>query len=88
MHIKSIDEDVKFPCDQCDYKATDKGNLLIHKNQDMKVSSFLATNVITRQQGRVIYYCILNTYMKVSSFLVTNVTTGQQGNVTTYFTYT
>ena len=29
-HIKSHHEGVKYPCDQCDYKATQKGSLLSH----------------------------------------------------------
>ena len=29
-HIKSRHEGVKFPCDQCDYKATQKRILLTH----------------------------------------------------------
>ena len=29
-HIKSIHEGVKFPCEQCDYKATQKGHLMKH----------------------------------------------------------
>ena len=29
-HIKSIHKGVKFPCDQCDYKATRTGPLLEH----------------------------------------------------------
>ena len=29
-HKKSIHEGVKYPCDQCDYKATEKGQLLKH----------------------------------------------------------
>ena len=28
--IKSMHEGVKFPCEQCDYKATQKGKLVIH----------------------------------------------------------
>ena len=28
--MKSIPEDFKYPCDQCDYKATKKGTLLKH----------------------------------------------------------
>ena len=30
-HIKAIHDGVKFPCDQCDYKATWKQHLLKHK---------------------------------------------------------
>ena len=30
QHIKYQHENVKFPCDQCDYKAKDKGYLLKH----------------------------------------------------------
>ena len=29
-HTSSIHKGVKFSCDQCDYKATQKGNLLSH----------------------------------------------------------
>ncbi|MCP4055403.1 MAG: hypothetical protein GY739_20655, partial [Mesoflavibacter sp.] len=29
-HIKSIHEEVKFPCEQCNFKATQKGHLLTH----------------------------------------------------------
>ena len=30
IHFKSKHEGVKYPCYQCDYKATQKGNLLTH----------------------------------------------------------
>ena len=30
VHIKSIHEGVKFPCIQCDYKVTQKGDLMLH----------------------------------------------------------
>ena len=30
-HIESIHEGVRFPCDQCDYKATQKTNLKKHR---------------------------------------------------------
>ena len=26
-HVESIHEGVRYPCDQCNYKATEKGNL-------------------------------------------------------------
>ena len=29
-HIGDIVQHIKFPCEQCDYKATFKGNLLTH----------------------------------------------------------
>ena len=29
-HVKSIHEGVKYPCDQCVYKATSKGDLRTH----------------------------------------------------------
>ena len=29
-HIKSIHEGIKYPCDQCDFKATHKGTLKSH----------------------------------------------------------
>ena len=29
-HIRSKHEGIRYPCDQCDYKATDKGNLMKH----------------------------------------------------------
>ena len=29
-HLKSKHQGVKYPCDQCDYKATQKGDLLRH----------------------------------------------------------
>ena len=31
QHIKSKHEGVRYPCDQCDYVATGKGHLKIHK---------------------------------------------------------
>ena len=30
MNLKSKIEDMKYPCDQCDYKATKKSNLFGH----------------------------------------------------------
>ena len=30
-HNKSIHEGVKYPCDECNFKATQKGHLLTHK---------------------------------------------------------
>ena len=53
-HIKTIHDGVKFLCAQCDYKATQKDNLLTHikTKHELKVSSFLVLNVITRQQSR------------------------------------
>ena len=30
-HRESIHEGVRYPCDQCDYKATTKGNIKKHK---------------------------------------------------------
>ena len=31
LHKQSVHEGVKYPCRQCDYKATSKGNLTQHK---------------------------------------------------------
>ena len=30
-HIKSKHEEVRYECDQCEYKASDKGNISKHK---------------------------------------------------------
>ena len=33
-HVESIHEGVRYPCDQCDYKATQKGSLKRHKKSN------------------------------------------------------
>ena len=59
-HIKSIHEGVKFPCNQCDYKATQKGNLMTH--------------IKSRHQG-VIFPCNLCDYKATQkSNLMTHIT--------------
>ena len=30
-HVESIHEGVRYPCDQCDYRATTKGNKKSHE---------------------------------------------------------
>ena len=35
-HLKSIHKGVKYPCDQCDFKGTDKSSLLRHLNSKHK----------------------------------------------------
>ena len=35
-HVKSIHEGVRYPCDQCDYKATQKSNLSKHSKINHK----------------------------------------------------
>ena len=30
MHVKSKQEKIKYPCEQCPYKATRKSNLAVH----------------------------------------------------------
>ena len=57
-HVKAIHEELKFPCHQCEYKATDKGSKVqivafgITIDQFMKVFNIHAMNVISKQNQR------------------------------------
>ena len=30
LHMQASHDNIRYPCDQCDYKATRKGNLIVH----------------------------------------------------------
>ena len=42
-HIESIHEGVRYPCDQCDYRATEKGNLKRHEMFKHRWCAFILT---------------------------------------------
>ena len=53
MHIDSVHRDVRYPCDQFDFKAKHKSSLKTHKDSIHGVVRILVISVISRQNVKV-----------------------------------
>ena len=51
-HIKSKHEGVRYECDQCEYKVTDKDNLSKHKKSSMNILGMNVGMNVTSVNGK------------------------------------
>ena len=70
-HIKSVHEKNWYPCDQCQYKATEKERNIF--SLSMKRSSIFVINVANNLQDKAMWRDIFCLSMKESSITVINV---------------
>ena len=69
IHLQTIHEGLNYPCNQCEFTATQKGDVIRHIQSKHQISNILAISAITKKANRLVFKNTFNLSMKASNFL-------------------
>ena len=85
IYIESVHEKFRYPCNLCEYKALQMGNLKIHIESVHEKIKYPCINVNIKLQKRVIQRLILNQSMRKSSIIVMNMNITGKSKATLHY---